>query len=202
MTRPDVADRHASETHTEEPAPAAPHISPTITRPPSTSAPDSSAPDTSATITSTPSTSTPSAGPVQLTVLPWWEPHLAVAGVDPRDPYVERFWLGILGPSTVLLLRRFARGLEEHPSGIRVGILDTSLALGLGRGTGRNAPITRTINRAIGFGLLRPITVDRMETRTHLPLLSPRNVRQLPPGLRHAHAEWLDARASSRASAV
>ncbi len=197
MTRPDVADRHASETHTEEPAPAAPHISPTITRPPSTSAPDTSAPDTSPTITST-----PSAGPVQLTVLPWWEPHLAVAGVDPRDPYVERFWLGILGPSTVLLLRRFARGLEEHPSGIRVGILDTSLALGLGRGTGRNAPITRTINRAIGFGLLRPITVDRMETRTHLPLLSPRNVRQLPPGLRHAHAEWLDARASSRASAV
>ncbi len=202
MTRPDVADRHASETHTEEPAPAAPHISPTITRPPSTSAPDTSAPDTSAPDTSPTITSTPSAGPVQLTVLPWWEPHLAVAGVDPRDPYVERFWLGILGPSTVLLLRRFARGLEEHPSGIRVGILDTSLALGLGRGTGRNAPITRTINRAIGFGLLRPITVDRMETRTHLPLLSPRNVRQLPPGLRHAHAEWLDARASSRAGAV
>lgn len=126
-----------------------------------------------------------------LTVVPWWDPNLAIKGVDPRDAYVERFWLGVLGPSTVLLLRRFARGLEERPSGFRVGLVDTSLALGLGKGTGRNAAITRTISRADTFGLLRQLDSGQIEVRTHLPLLPTRFVRQLPPLLRTTHAEWV-----------
>ncbi len=126
-----------------------------------------------------------------LTVTPWWDPGLAASGVDPRDTYVERFWLGVIGPSTVCLLRRFARGLEERPDGFRVGLIDTSLALGLGRGTGRNAAISRTIERAANFGLLRQQLPGHLEVRTHLPMLPPRFVRRLPPVLRTTHAEWV-----------
>ncbi len=147
-----------------------------------------------------PSQDTTPSGPEQpasYTVTPWWDPGLATRGVDPRDPYVERFWLGTLGPSTVLLLRRFARGLDEHPEGFRVGVVDTSLALGLGRGTGRNAPITRTVNRAVSFDMMRRPDPGRLEVRTHLPLLGPRQLRHLPPLQRRLHDEWLRRRTDS-----
>jgi len=129
-----------------------------------------------------------------LVVTPWWEPELATSGVDPRDPYVERFWLPVLGPSTVLLLRRFARGFEEQPSGFRVGVRDTSLALGLGRGTGRNSPIMHTVDRAATFGLLRRADEGRIAVRTHMPLLAPRHVRRLTPVLRRLHDDWVTSR--------
>ena len=125
------------------------------------------------------------------TVTPWRDPAVEPSGVDPRDPYVERYWLGVLGPSTVLLLRRFARGLDERPEGFKVPVIDTSLALGLGRGVGRNSPIIRTVDRAETFGMLRRTAHDRIEARTRMPLLSPRQLRQLPPVLRRLHADWL-----------
>src|SRR5690606_34846196 len=74
----------------------------------------------------------PGEPPERLTVKPWWDSRLALVGVRPDDPYVERFWLAIVGPSTVVLIRRFTRGLDEHPEGFRVGLLETSLAMGLG----------------------------------------------------------------------
>jgi hypothetical protein len=36
-----------------------------------------------------------------LNVEPWADPVVDELGVDPRAPYVERFWLPVLGPSTV-----------------------------------------------------------------------------------------------------
>ena len=133
----------------------------------------------------------PGEPPERLTVKPWWDSRLALVGVRPDDPYVERFWLAIVGPSTVVLLRRFTRGLDEHPEGFRVGLLETSLAMGLGRGTGRNAPISRTLARAETFGLMRRTGEHGLQVRTHLPVLSARQVRQLPPVLRRVHADWV-----------
>lgn len=131
------------------------------------------------------------AGPTHLTVRPWWDPALAVNGYDPRSPYAERFWLPVVGPSTLLLLRRFARGLEEHPAGFRVPAAETARALGLGAGTGRNAPLARTIDRACTFGLARRTAPDALEVRTHLPRLNPRQLHRLPGVLRDAHDHWL-----------
>ena len=42
----------------------------------------------------------------RLGVLPWHDPSVEADGFDPRSPYVETFWLPLLGPSTTLLLRR------------------------------------------------------------------------------------------------
>src|SRR5258708_8672727 len=44
-----------------------------------------------------------------LEIRPWPDELLDTLGHDPRSLYVERFWLGILGPSTTWLLR--PRGL-------------------------------------------------------------------------------------------
>ncbi len=129
--------------------------------------------------------------PGHLTVRPWWDPSLAVAGFDPRSAYAERFWLPIVGPSTLLLLRRFARGLDEHAAGFRVSLADTGRALGLGAGTGRGAPVNRTIDRACTFGLARRTHADVLEVRSHLPKLAPRQLERLPAVLRRAHRDHL-----------
>jgi hypothetical protein len=36
-----------------------------------------------------------------LQILPWSDPVIDQVGYDPRSRYVERFWLGILGPSSM-----------------------------------------------------------------------------------------------------
>ena len=128
-----------------------------------------------------------------ITVRAWWDPDLAATGHDPRGEYAERFWLGIIGPSTLLLLRRFARGLDEHPGGFRVGLADTARALGLGSGTSRNSPVVRTLDRAQTFGLARTLPNDELAVRTLLPPLSRRHVARLPAAVRRSHEAWLAA---------
>lgn len=53
------------------------------------------------------------------------------------------------------LFRRFVRGLDLHPSGIRIGSEDTSRSIGLGGGTGRSSPLSKGIDRLCAFGIAR-----------------------------------------------
>ena len=65
---------------------------------------------------SNPLAESPSGSTIQqppLHVLRWHDPLIDRLGHDPRSRYVERFWLGILGPSTTLVLRVFADALDE-----------------------------------------------------------------------------------------
>ena len=130
------------------------------------------------------------APPSSLIIRPWWDPDLAVAGFDPRSAYVERYWLGVLGPSVVFLLRRLSRGLEEHPSGFQITLADTSRALGLGGGLGRQAPINRTIDRACMFNTMRRGSPTELQVRAHLPQLNQRQLARLPLAVRSAHERW------------
>ena len=143
-----------------------------------------------------PSNVSPAEGPARLTVRPWWDPVLASTGHPVRGEYCERYWLGVVGPSTLLLLRRFARGFDEFPGGFHVDVAETAQALGLGRGTGRNAPLQRSIDRACNFGLARraaPATatsVPVVEVRLHLPGLSAHQLARLPESVRRSHDAW------------
>ena len=65
--------------------------------------------------------SRPSRSP-RLTVQPWPDPVIDAVGHEVRSPYVERFWLGLLGPVVHLApapagrrARRRARGLRARP---------------------------------------------------------------------------------------
>jgi len=128
---------------------------------------------------------------VQLVVRPLWEPALAISGADLRSVYVERYWLGVVGPSVIMLLRRLARGLEEHPQGFQISLADTARAIGLGAGTAKQSPINRTIDRACMFGAARRVSETEIHVRTHLPRLTARQLSRLPLAVRSAHQQWV-----------
>ena len=43
---------------------------------------------------------------MSLTIESWQDPVIDELGHDPRSAYVEKFWLPVLGPSTIWFLRR------------------------------------------------------------------------------------------------
>jgi len=128
-----------------------------------------------------------------LTVVAWFDPFLAQRGYDPRSAYVERFWLGVLGPSVTWLLRRLNRGLDEHPDGFRINLADTAKALGLGEGTGRNSMVVRTVERMCQFGAAQLHAHDRLAVRQHVAPLNARQLQRLPVAVQHAHERWVSA---------
>jgi hypothetical protein len=112
-------------------------------------------------------------------------------GFDPRSAYVETYWLAVLGPSSILTLRRLTDWLEDTPSGVVVALEELALSLGLGHGTGRNAPVVRTLDRLVGFGVAR-IAWDAYAVRATIPALTARQVRRLPRYLAERHDHDLD----------
>lgn len=121
--------------------------------------------------------------------------HLADAmtestGHEVRSDYVERFWLPILGPTSTWLLRRFVRGLDSNPAGVRVDAESTGRSVGLGGGLGRTAPFARAVDRLRVFGALRWIDDTTLAVRTHLGPLSDRQLARLPESTQRAHATF------------
>ena len=62
----------------------------------------------------------------------WDDPVVESSGFDALSPYVELFWLPVLGPSATLLLRRLATGLRAKPEGFDLQLDEAAQALGLG----------------------------------------------------------------------
>jgi hypothetical protein len=125
-----------------------------------------------------------------LTVSPWPDDLIDSLGFDARSPYVERFWLGVLGPSTTWLLRRVAAGFDQHPDGFELSLSQTAQALGLGDRGGRNSPFLRTVNRVIQFDLARIAGPAEVAVRRKLPPLSRRQTNRLSPSLQADHQQW------------
>ena len=127
-------------------------------------------------------------------VRPWPDPVIDAVGVDPRSAYVERFWLGILGPSTTWLLRRLAAGLEAEPGGFTISLPDTARALGLG-GDGRNSPFVRALARSCTFELAMVAGPGELAVRRRLPPLNRRQLARLPAAVQAEHQRWQEAEA-------
>lgn len=111
-------------------------------------------------------------------------------GHDPRSTYVEEYWLGILGPSTVWLLRRFAAGFEYSPEGFDLDLAETARSLGLGDRSGRHSPFVRSINRTIQFGLAQLGDAEALSVRRRVPPLNRARLCRLSPALQARHATW------------
>src|ERR1700679_242856 len=128
-----------------------------------------------------------------LTIRPWPDEVIDSLGFDPRSPYVERFWLGVLGPSTTWLLRRMAAGFDSAPDGFELPLGETARALGLGDRGGRNSPFLRTVNRMIQFELAQvvgPPSAGELAVRRRLPPLNRRQIVRLAPEIQAAHERW------------
>ncbi len=128
-----------------------------------------------------------------LLVRPWTDEVVDRLGHDPRSAYVERFWLGILGPSTTFLLRRVADAFDACPEGFELDLAETARALGLGDRNGRHSPFLRSVNRTLQFGMAMTVAEGEVAVRRRLPPLALRHLERLSPALRADHERWVAA---------
>lgn len=143
---------------------------------------------------------TPTSLPLPATSLmvePWPDPVLDELGHDPRSAYVERFWLPVMGPSSLLVVRRLADRLDNEPDGFELQLDAFAGELGLGRRGGHNSPIWRTLERTSRFRATR-LHGETMLVRRHLDSLSGPQVRRLPDGLQRVHQQWIERRVQHR----
>lgn len=133
--------------------------------------------------------------PETLIVRPWPDEVLDHLGPDPRSAYAEDFWLPVLGPSTLLLLRRFASGFDCHPEGYGLDLGETARSLGLGDKSGRHSPFLRAINRCTQFGMAQLTGPEDIAVRRRLPPLGRQHLRRLSPALQARHEAWVSEQA-------
>lgn len=129
---------------------------------------------------------------VSLTIEAWSDPVIDEVGHDPRSAYAERFWLPILGPSTIWFLRRVVDQLDEEPHGYSLDLVETARSLGVGMRGGRNSPMLKTVERSCRFGAARMHGGSLLEVRRRLAPLSRSQVERLTTRLQHEHAEWME----------
>lgn len=127
-----------------------------------------------------------------LVIVPWHDDVVDPIGYDPRSPYVEMFWLNILGPTATWLLRRVVDGLDHYPGGYELDLEQTAKALGLGYSRGTLNPFGRALHRCVLFGAAQPVD-GGLAVRRRLPPVSARHLARMPDHLRDAHRSWLRA---------
>lgn len=128
-------------------------------------------------------------------IAPWIDPVVDRRGHDPRSSYVERFWLGTLGPTATWLLRRLVAGFDDQPDGYELDLAATAQALGLSHSRGRASPFGKAFGRCIMFGLAHQRS-DGYAVRRRLPNMARRHLSRLPAELQREHERWLGATAS------
>jgi hypothetical protein len=128
--------------------------------------------------------------PKVLHVRPWPDEVLDRLGFDPRSSYVEDYWLPVLGPSTVLLMRRLAAGFEYCYEGFDLDLDETARSLGIGDRSGRHSPFVRAVNRTIQYNLSRLDGPEELAVRRRLPPLNAQMLRRLSPALQARHHAW------------
>ena len=138
-------------------------------------------------------TATPTADTDLLHISTWDDPLVERLGHDPRSAYVEQYWLGILGPSTVWFLRHCAGQLDAHPDGVDLSLPHVASLLGLGHRGGRNSPMSRAVGRACRFGCARAAGFGAIEVRRRLPPLNRNQLERLPLVLQQRHHEAAQA---------
>lgn len=146
-----------------------------------------------------PAPSTDGSGFATLHIRRWHDPLIDQLGHDPRSRYVERYWLGILGPSTTLLLRTFSDVLDAGRGEATVELEDIAAQLGIGHKGGRNSALARSIQRACRFGAARTAGRTELEVRHRLAPLNRAQVERLPAGLAAEHLRLVDGSRSDPA---
>jgi hypothetical protein len=119
----------------------------------------------------------------------WFDPLVDADGHDPRDPYVERYWLPLLGPSATWLVRYVADLLDQAPRGLALDTDGTARCLGVGVDA-----LVRALTRAQRFGVARidatgddAAGIPVVRVRVRLPDVPHHLVGRFPAWLREAH---------------
>ncbi len=112
------------------------------------------------------------------------------AGFPLDHPYLEHCWTPVVGPSSVLLLRR-CTWLWREATAAQISVEDLAGQLGLGRGTGRNSPIRHTLERVVRFRFAAMASPGELEVYTEVPPLPERQLERLPSWCRCEHERLL-----------
>jgi hypothetical protein len=181
------------------PAPTVPSPPPAVPPPPRLRAAEAGDPDapvarppgsargSAATLATTELLSRPS-----VTLCPWPDPVVDRFGHDPRSVYAERYWLPVLGPSALWLLRHLVAGFDDRPEQYELDLLDAPRAIGVGGRGGNHSPFANTVNRLIQFGFLQITGPSLLIVRTKMPTLTRRQLLRVPERLRAAHDDEVE----------
>ncbi|MGH9092705.1 MAG: hypothetical protein ACRDZR_15215, partial [Acidimicrobiales bacterium] len=124
-------------------------------------------------------------------IVPWPDPLVEGSGVDVLGPYVELFWLPVLGPSATWLLRRLVAGLRARPHGFHLDLEEAARSLGLGGVGGRRSPFRRALLRCARYGVARHQGSDVLAVRLVVGPVPERHLLRLPLPLQEQHRRWL-----------
>jgi hypothetical protein len=137
-------------------------------------------------------------GRTEAFILPYLDDEVAASGFDPRSHYAESFWLPILGPSTLWLLRSVANRFDVEPDGFTMQLEEASASIGIRSNGGRNNAFQRSLHRLVGFNMGRTVDEQTLEVRRVMPILHAGQVRRLSPRLQRQHHEAVENRESHR----
>jgi hypothetical protein len=139
------------------------------------------------TSTYTPITPAPKASDQRLLRFePWSQTHFDRWGSEPRSTYVERFWLPVVGPSSLVLARDIAAGFESSNGAYSVSASHQAAAIGVSE-----SQLHRVLDRLVQFGLAKHVDPNTVALRTAWPVIGTGAIRQLTPPLRQQHCDSL-----------
>jgi hypothetical protein len=130
--------------------------------------------------------------PTSLEVHPAPHPKLEVhrAGFSLDHAYLEQCWTPVLGPSSVLLLRRMT-ALWREAAPATVDVAELGAQLGLGHGGSKHSPIARTIERVVRFRFASWSAPGVLDVYTEVSPLPPRQLERVPRWCVDRHEELL-----------
>lgn len=123
-----------------------------------------------------------------------WPDELG-SGYPVTSYYGETFWLPLLGPTSLWVLRRL---VARQPLAV-VRLIDLAGEMGLGVTTAKHSPVVRATSRLAMFDFAR-LVGDELAVRPMLPHLTIRQELSLPPHLQRSHV--LLPRPAPRANAA
>ena len=132
--------------------------------------------------------------PEALTVhaVPHPNPKVQRVGFELHDTYVELVYAGVIGPTSVMLLRRLPVLWREREPAL-VDLRELGLSLGLGASTAPSGHTWRTIQRLVRFGMAHWLPGDELGVRTQVAPLHLRQLGRLPEWTREVHDRLLGA---------
>lgn len=127
---------------------------------------------------------------LQLHATPHPTPEVRRIGFDLTDPYIEQCWSPVLGPTSILLLRRLPI-LWQADLSPTIEIHELSASLGLGYGEGRHCPVLRTLDRLVRFRFANHAGPGQLDVFTHAPPVPDHHLNRLPTWTRTRHDHLL-----------